>query len=56
LLVNNGNAKQVAVSKATGWQSLEIKDVELKKGPNHLRIYIDAGDMDLGDMQFTEVK
>lgn len=56
LLVNNGNAKQVAVSKATGWQLLEIKDVELKKGPNNLRIYIDAGDMGLGDMQFTEVK
>jgi hypothetical protein len=56
LLVNNGNAKQIAVSKASGWQSLEIKNIELKKGPNNLRIYIDAGDMGLGDMQFTQVK
>jgi hypothetical protein len=55
-LVNKNGAKQMAVPKANGWQSLEIKDIELKKGTNNLRIYIEAGDMSLGDMQFTEVK
>ena len=54
-LVNN-DPKQLAVPKVNGWQWLEIKDIELKKGPNRFRIYIDAGDMSLGDMQFTEVK
>ncbi|OQP51109.1 glycosyl hydrolase family 5 [Niastella yeongjuensis] len=55
-LVNKNGARKITVPKAAGWQSLEIKDIELKKGPNSLRLYIDAGDLTLGDMQFTEVK
>ncbi|WP_207511114.1 cellulase family glycosylhydrolase [Longitalea luteola] len=54
--INNNGARQVPVSGTTGWQSLEIKDIALKKGANNLRIYIDAGEMSLRDMQFTAVE
>jgi endoglucanase len=56
LNVNNNNTKKVTVPKGNSWQALEIKDVELKKGANTLRIYIDAGEMDLRSLQFTEAE
>ncbi|HUP10686.1 MAG TPA: carbohydrate-binding domain-containing protein, partial [Niastella sp.] len=56
LYVNNSNTKKVTVPKGSNWQALEIKDVELKKGPNTLRIYIDSGEMNLRSLQFTAVQ
>jgi hypothetical protein len=56
LHVNNSNTKKVAVPKGSSWQALEIKDVELKKGANTLRIYIDSGEMNLRSLQFTAVE
>ncbi|MET3882168.1 cellulase family glycosylhydrolase [Niastella sp. OAS944] len=56
LYVNNSNTKKVTVPKGSDWQALEINDVELKKGANTLRIYIDSGEMDLRSLQFTTVK
>lgn len=56
LQVNNTGSKQIPVATKTGWQALEIKDIALKKGSNNLRIYIDAGEMNLRDMQFTAVE
>jgi hypothetical protein len=54
--VNNNNTKKVTVPKGSNWQALEIKDVELKKGANTLRIYIDSGEMNLRSLQFTTVE
>jgi endoglucanase len=56
LYVNNGSTKKVTVPKGNSWQALEIKDVELKKGTNTLRIYIDSGEMNLRSLQFTTVE
>jgi hypothetical protein len=56
LYVNNNNAKKVTVPKGSSWQAIEIKDVELKKGANTLRIYIDSGEMDLRSLQFSTVE
>lgn len=56
LNVNNSNTKKVTVPKGNSWQALEIKNVELKKGTNTLRIYIDSGEMDLRSLQFTTVE
>jgi endoglucanase len=50
---NNINAKEVTVPKATGWQSLAIQDIALKKGSNILRIYITAGGINIRSLQFT---
>jgi endoglucanase len=56
LNVNNSNTKKLTVPKGSSWQSLEIKDVELKKGANTLRIYINSGEMDLRSLQFITVE
>ncbi|OQP45711.1 cellulase family glycosylhydrolase [Niastella populi] len=53
LYVNNNNTKKIAVPRANDWRAVEIKDVELKKGANTLRIYIDSGEMSLRSLQFT---
>jgi hypothetical protein len=44
------------VPKTNNWQSVEIKDVELKKGANTLRIYIDSGEMSLQSLQFIVIE
>jgi hypothetical protein len=54
LAVNNTiSAKSVTVPKATGWQSLELKSIAMKKGTNVLRLYIDAGGLNLRSLRFT---
>ncbi|WP_205513520.1 cellulase family glycosylhydrolase [Longitalea arenae] len=54
--VNGNGTKQLPVASTTGWQSLEVKDITLKKGSNSLRIYIDEGEMSIRDIQFTAVE
>lgn len=56
LEINNSETKKLTAPKATGWQSLEIKDITLKQGSNYIRIYIDTGEMSIRDMQFTAVE
>jgi aryl-phospho-beta-D-glucosidase BglC (GH1 family) len=56
LYVNNNKTKKITVPKTNNWQSVEIKDVELKKGANTLRIYIDSGEMSLRSLQFIVIE
>lgn len=54
LSVNNSiDSKRITVPKTKNWQSLPLQDIVLKKGMNILRIYINAGGMNMRSIQFT---
>jgi endoglucanase len=50
----NKNTKVVSIPKASDWQSLEIKNIVMHPGVKILRIYIEAADINLRSMQFTQ--
>lgn len=53
LSVNNSiDTKRMTVPKTKNWHSLPLQDIVLKKGMNILRLYINAGGMNIRSLQF----
>ena len=53
LFINEGSSIPVEVPVGVEWKTVEVKNVNLKKGKNTLRLVIDEGDFDFKSIQFS---
>ncbi len=54
LLVNNNASQAVDIPQNPEWKTVEVKNINLKKGRNTLRLLIDKGDFDFKSIQFAQ--
>jgi endoglucanase len=56
LLINNNASASVDVQGSGDWQTIEMKQVNLTKGDNKLRLNVVEGNFDLKTIEFSESK
>ena len=54
ILVNKSLSQPINVPKANEWKTVEVKNINLNKGENKLRLVVEQGGFDLKSIQFVE--
>jgi len=56
ILVNKDQPKPIDITKTTEWETVEVKNINLNKGENKLRLLIENGGFDFKSIEFVEGK
>ena len=56
LLVNKKSSQPVEIPTTKDWEIIEVKNINLNKGENKLRLVVEQGDFDFSSIQFEEAK